>query len=295
MNKGEDKLKKLSQAWISQLPINSVENISQVGGGDVNLAFKVETNDTPLFLLVQPNRGGEFFNEEIAGLKELEKAGITAPQVIGSGTIKGDGYLLITYLEEGTGRQKDLGHLVAKLHRYQSDKGKFGFTHDYQGSDVRFSNQWTDSWIELFVERRLDHLKERLVQQNKWTSQQTEKYKKVRRIIISSLEKKTISPSLLHGDLWAGNYMFLANGKPALFDPHAVYGDRELDLGVTTVFGGFDQDFYQAYQEKYPLDPGFEQRLEYYRLYMLMIHQVKFGGTYAQSVDHSLGNILKTT
>ena len=90
-----------------------------------------------------------------------------------------------------------------------------------------------------------------------------------------------------------GNYMFLTNGQPALFDPAPLYGDREFDIGITTVFGGFTQEFYDEYNQQLPLAKGSQKRIEFYRLYLLMIHLLKFGGMYADSVQRSMKIILE--
>ncbi|WP_340601729.1 fructosamine kinase family protein, partial [Staphylococcus aureus] len=96
-------------------------------------------------------------------------------------------------------------------------------------------------------------------------------------------------------DLWGGNYMFLQDGRPALFDPAPLYGDREFDIGITTVFGGFTSEFYDAYNKHYPLAKGASYRLEFYRLYLLMVHLLKFGEMYRDSVAHSMDKILQDT
>lgn len=279
--------------WQSQLPLDNIRSIVPVSGGDVNEAYRVETSQSPYFLLVQRQRSKDFFAAEVAGLNLFEKSGITAPIVIDSGEIDGDAYLLLSFLNEGTqGSQAELGALVAKMHQQQQPDGKFGFDLPYEGGDVSFNNNWSDSWMTIFVERRLDHLKDRLVNQGLWIEDDVQTYHKVREKIVSSLRNHTSKPSLLHGDLWGGNYMFLENGQPALFDPAPLYGDREFDLGITTVFGGFTQAFYDAYNKHYPLSKGANQRLEFYRLYLLMVHLLKFGSMYAGSVDRSMENIL---
>lgn len=279
--------------WQSQLPLDNIRSIVPVSGGDVNEAYRVETSQSPYFLLVQRQRSKDFFAAEVAGLNLFEQSGITAPIVIDSGEIDGDAYLLLSFLNEGTqGSQAELGALVAKMHQQQQPDGKFGFDLPYEGGDVSFNNNWSDSWMTIFVERRLDHLKDRLVNQGLWIEDDVQTYHKVREKIVSSLRDHTSKPSLLHGDLWGGNYMFLENGQPALFDPAPLYGDREFDLGITTVFGGFTQAFYDAYNKHYPLSKGANQRLEFYRLYLLMVHLLKFGSMYAGSVDRSMENIL---
>lgn len=283
----------MKQSWQTQLPLNNIKSISPVSGGDVNEAFKIETVERTYFLLVQRNRNASFFAAEISGLKLFEEAEVTAPRVIGSGEIEGDAYLLLTYLDEGrTGSQEALAELVAQMHSKQQVNGKFGFDLPYEGGDITFDNSWTDNWIALFVNRRLDHLKDTLVEQGAWSDDDVSQYESVRSVIVDTLKQHPSKPSLLHGDLWGGNYMFLKDGSPALFDPAPLYGDREFDLGITTVFGGFTEAFYNEYDKHYPINEDVEKRLEFYRLYLLMVHLVKFGGMYAESVKGSMKQIL---
>ncbi|MEN3089574.1 MAG: fructosamine kinase family protein [Staphylococcus pseudoxylosus] len=283
----------MKQSWQTQLPLNNIKSISPVSGGDVNEAFKIETVERTYFLLVQRNRNASFFAAEISGLELFEEAEVTAPRVIGSGEIEGDAYLLLTYLDEGrTGSQEALAELVAQMHSKQQVNGKFGFDLPYEGGDITFDNSWTDNWITLFVNRRLDHLKDTLVEQGSWSDDDVSQYESVRTVIVDTLKQHPSKPSLLHGDLWGGNYMFLKDGSPALFDPAPLYGDREFDLGITTVFGGFTEAFYNEYDKHYPINEDVEKRLEFYRLYLLMVHLVKFGGMYAESVKRSMKKIL---
>ncbi|MCD8826736.1 MULTISPECIES: fructosamine kinase family protein [Staphylococcus] len=279
--------------WKEQLPITGIKAITPVSGGDVNEAFRIESKDGVYFLLVQRNKSESFYAAEIEGLNLFEAANVTAPRVIDSGEIAGDAYLILSFLHEGTkGSQRQLGELVAKLHSQHEPEGRFGFDLPYQGGDISFDNNWSDNWTTIFVERRLDHLVETLLENDQWTLDDKKRYEQVRKIIVDALSNHKSKPSLLHGDLWGGNYMFLEDGTPALFDPAPLYGDREFDLGITTVFGGFTQDFYDAYERHYPMAKGAEQRLEFYRLYLLMVHLVKFGGLYARSVDQSISKIL---
>lgn len=283
----------MKKDWQEQLPLNHIRDIKTVSGGDVNRAFKVTTEDDVYFLLVQRNRDKSFYAAEIAGLNAFEEAGVTAPHVIDSGEINGDAFLILSYLDEGTtGSQRELGQLVAKMHSQQQSDGKFGFDLPHEGGDISFDNTWSDSWIEIFVERRMDHLRDELMRKGLWNDEDNKVYEQVRTVMVNELENHNSNPSLLHGDLWGGNYMFLTDGSPALFDPAPFYGDREFDLGITTVFGGFTREFYDEYEKHYPLGKGSRKRLEFYRLYLFMVHLLKFGGMYASSVNRSMDEIL---
>lgn len=283
----------MNKNWLEQLPLKNIRNVSAVSGGDVNDAYVLENENQKYFLLVQSNTTKDFFTAEAAGLKDIHAAGILVPKVYDVGEIEGDAYLLISYLEEGAHRNySDLADTIGKMHQTTSRNGKFGYPYPHRGADTTFDNDWTNSWIELFVERRMDSLHDELINSNKWNKMQAETYEQVREVMIDELTKHESKPSLLHGDLWGGNHMFLTNGEPALFDPAPFYGDREYDIGITTSFGAYPQEFYQAYQENFPMAEGYEQRLKFYRLYVFMVHLLKFGETYEQRVDQVMQAIL---
>lgn len=282
------------QQWREVLPLEDITTIQPVSGGDVNQAYKIETKDQPYFLLVQPGRSQEFYAAEMAGLQAFEAAGVTAPRVIANGEVSHDAYLLLSYLDEGTsGSQRALGKLVAKLHHTESESGQFGFHLPYEGGDHRFENTWVDDWRTLFMQQRLMPLRDMIVERQLLSEEGLAQLDKVYDLIDTTLQKHQSRPSLLHGDLWAGNYMFLTDGTPALFDPAPLYGDREFDLGATKVFGGFTQDFYKAYDEAYPFEEGAHLRIHFYELYLLLVHLVKFGAMYEGSVRRMMDTILK--
>ena len=282
----------MNEKWSAQLPLEYIKNITPVSGGDVNEAYRIETENGIYFLLVQPNREADFYAAEISGLKDFERAGITAPRVIDYGQISGDAYLLLDFLEEGRGSQKDLGVMVAQLHMTYQKDGKYGYHLAYEGSDITFSNGWMDTWSEVFIDQRLTHLYKEINKQSLWSNKDDERFLEVLEIIKEELKTHQSKPSLLHGDLWAGNYMFLNDGSPALFYPSPLYGDREFDLGATQVFGGFGTDFYEAYDAAYPLEEGAAFRIEFYKLYLLLVHLVKFGKMYLGSVNSTMEKII---
>ncbi|WP_127850123.1 fructosamine kinase family protein [Lacticaseibacillus hulanensis] len=282
----------LDKMWLQQLPVQPVQQVVPVGGGDVNAAYRLQAAGQTYFLLVQPHMAADFYAGEIAGLAAFAQADVLAPRVLGHGQINGDAYLLLSYLTSGHGSQADLGRLLAHLHSFTSPDGRFGFDQPYAGTSVSFSNDWVDTWQELFVHQRLDKLADHIVQKGLWSQQEYALYSQARQVITAALAQHKSTPVLLHGDLWSGNYMFTADGRPALIDPAAVYGDREFDIGVTTVFGGFGPDFYAAYQDALPMDDGWQQRLNFYRLYYLMVHLDKFGSGYADAVMGTLQQVI---
>lgn len=283
----------MNQSWKDKLPINHIQEVNPVAGGDVNDAYQIKSREGMYFLLVQKNQKASFYDAEAAGLKDFEDAGVTAPKVINQGQVEGDAYLLLTFLQEGTsGSQKELGALVAKMHKVHQSDGKYGYHLSSDFKDVQFDNYWKTSWSDFFIEGRMDILKDTAVERSLWNKSDIEIYDSVRKVIKDTLSSHQSEPSLLHGDLWGGNYMFLTDGRPALFDPAPLYGDREFDLGATRVFGGFTSEFYETYNSIYPLKAGAGKRIQFYEFYLLLLHLVKFGSMYKASVERAMHNIL---
>lgn len=265
---------------------------SPVGGGDVHTAYRVDTAEKPYFSLVTPGVPASLVAGEIAGLEAFEQADILAPRVIEYDTIEGDGVLLLSFLTSGSGSQRDLGLLVAHLHTHHEPSGRFGFEVPYAGTSVSFAHDWTDSWADLYFHTRLEQLSAHLRTKGLWTAAELNTFTQVRTNFTKTLKLQLSEASLLHGDLWGGQVMYSADGLPALIDPAALYGDRELDIGVTTVFGGYSTDLDSGVLEVYPLDPGVLYWLELVRLYYLMVLLDKFGMGVAGSVAADLDRIL---
>lgn len=268
------------------LPINNIKNVSPVPGGDINESYKLNADGGSYFLKVHKNKDENFFKAEEAGLKIFEEKGIFSPRALASGEVDGQAYLLLTYHEEkSTGSQEDLARLVAKIHQIKSPDGKFGFEYPYIGAASTFDNSFKDSWKEIFLYQRMDKLAKMLKEFELWDEKDLARYEEVRFVIERELDKHKSEPVLLHGDLWAGNFMFDEDERPLVFDPAPLYGDREFDIGVSTVFGGFRKAFYNEYKKLMPMDEGYQERLNFYRLFLLMKYMLRFGPVYDSSVN----------
>ena len=168
--------------------------------------------------------------------------------------------------------------MLASVHRHQADR--FGWQRDnYIGSTPQ-QNGWRESWIAFWRERRLEP-QIALARANGYRIEVPPVWR--------LLEGHEPAPSLLHGDLWSGNAAFLPDGAPVLFDPAVYYGDREADLAMTELFGGFPREFYSSYRKIYPLDAGYEKRKHLYNLYHLLNHLNLFGSGYLGQVERTLG------
>ena len=204
---------------------------------------------------------------EADGLEAL-RPHVRVPKVLDHGK----GYIRLEFLDlRRTGDWSELARMLAKLHRQTGPR--FGWHRDNWIGLSPQQNGWCDDWAEFFWERRIRPQAERAGLQ-------------VTRGRL--LENHKPQPSLLHGDLWSGNAGFTADG-PVIFDPAVYYGDREADLAMTELFGGFPREFYRAYDEAFPLEEGYEQRKHLYNLYHLLNHLNIFGGSYLAQVKATLG------
>jgi fructosamine-3-kinase len=230
------------------------------------------------------------FPKEANGLQALSQKlsalpGSTAlqvPKTIKYGTVQQQQYLLLEWLEPGkpaNGFWESFGTALALLH--QQPQPYYGWECDnYIGSLIQF-NAKQDSWPLFYRECRIMPLVKSLVDAGIFTSQDfTTAELFCRR---TSELFPTEPPAMLHGDLWSGNFMTLADGNPAIYDPAVYYGHREMDLGMTKLFGGFDQRFYDAYHQVYPLQKDWLKRLPLTQLYPLLVHAVLFGGHYVMN------------
>ena len=214
------------------------------------------------------------FAAEADGLDAL-RPHIRVPRVLERGLRNGKAFILLEPLDLRPGDYAALGRALATLHHQSGPR--FGWARDnYIGLSPQ-QNGWCDDWLEFWVTRRMGP-------QISWAR---EKGFDVSMPPMRLLEKHKPQPALLHGDLWSGNAGFTAAG-PVIFDPAVYYGDRETDLAMTELFGGFPREFYRAYDEAFPLDPGYEKRKHLYNLYHLLNHLNIFGGGYLGQVKQTL-------
>jgi len=266
-----------------------IVDAQSVSGGCISNAYKVRLkNDKHVFLKVNPSVNKDMFSAEAHGLQELSKAGvIRIPEVIGFN----NDFILIEYIDSSHKQKKfseDFGRKFAMLHKFHSDY--FGFYEDnYIGSNPQkniASENEKLSWVNFYSNNRLLYqfnLAERLGNSTSELNRSRSKLENKIDTIIAETDEK---PSLLHGDLWGGNYIIDETGYPCLIDPAVYYGNREADLAMTKLFGGFDSKFYAAYTEVFPLSEGYEYRENIYKLYHILNHMNLFGsGYYGQCLD----------
>lgn len=276
----------INKAWFKRLPINNIETVKPVSGGDINLAYQATTTDNKkYFIKVQLGKTKSYFNHEINGLKAIGKV-INTPTPVKHGEIDHNAYLILNWLDDTWGDQTKLGIAVAKMHQQTNDK--FGFVDNHQTKALTKDNSWNDNWCDFYIHQRLEPEVEVATQRGRWSKWRQEHFQQMVSQFKEYYQHHEIRPRLLHGDLWAGNFMFAGKHEPYLIDPDALYGDREFDLAMTTIFGGFDNSFYQAYSQIFPFDDQLDERLSWYRFYYLCMHLILFGESYGPAVDRIL-------
>jgi protein-ribulosamine 3-kinase len=266
-----------------------------VGGGPASAAFRVESADGPLLLKLAPDHRADMFAAEAGGLACLRRAhALAVPRVYSTGIAGKYAFLALEWLElEGDRRaaEAELGRRLALQHRVTSEA--FGWDRDSTIGATRQPNAWTDNWLEFFSERRL-RFQLSLAIDNGLPPVIAETVDRLLEDLERRLGDHRPSPSLLHGDLWGGNWGANRFGTPYVFDPAVYYGDREADLAMTRLFGGFGSAFYEAYAEAWPLPDGAQERTDLYNLYHLLNHFNLFGGGYANGVHDAATRWLRS-
>jgi protein-ribulosamine 3-kinase len=263
-----------------------------IRGGDINQACRLEGVGGELyFLKLNAAQHHAMFVAEVAGLNAIAASdSIRVPQAIAHGTADGISFLVLEHLQlSGRGNARQLGEQLAAMHRHTADR--FGFSQDNFIGTTPQPNDWTDDWLDFWREQRLG-VQLRLAAKNGYGGELQQQGEKLMDALPSFFEGYTPQPSLLHGDLWGGNHGFLADGTPTIFDPAAYYGDRECDLAMTALFGGFSADFYAAYQAAWPLEAGHAMRRDLYNLYHILNHANLFGGSYVRQAGHLCQRLL---
>ena len=218
---------------------------------------------------------------EADGLEAL-RPHIRVPRVLERGMKDGQAFILLEQLDlKSGGDYAALGRMLARLHRQTGPR--FGWHRDNYIGLTPQKNAWSDDWAEFWLTRRLQPQLE-LARSNGFRLGEVAQ--------CALLESHKPQPSLLHGDLWSGNAGFTNDG-PVVFDPAVYYGDREADLAMTELFGGFPREFYKAYAEAFPLAAGYEKRKHLYNLYHLLNHLNLFGRSYLGQVEETLGLLLR--
>lgn len=259
---------------------------TRLSGGDINEVFLIETNNYRL--VVKINSASAFpgmFEAEKEGLNVLRKTNaIKVPEVFLTGNYNDISYLILEYFPPGPKKEnfwEDFGEKMALLH--QNTNKKFGFNNSNYIGSLPQSNEWCAPATEFYVSQRLDP-QFKLASANSYSFKNLNIfYKKLEEIIPKE------NASLIHGDLWSGNYIVNNHGHACLIDPSVSYGHREMDIAMMHLFGSFNEVLFNVYNEIFPLKDEWQSRLDIWQLYYLLVHLNLFGSSYYGSVE----NILK--
>jgi len=251
-----------------------------VSGGDINAAWRLETAGGTLFVKTAPVADFDMFDAEAAGLEALAAAeALAVAAVRACGKTERDAFIALEFVdfEAATPRHEGmLGEGLAALHRCTAQR--HGWHRANTIGRTPQHNPWSDDWPAFFRDHRLVFQLELAAKQG-ITGELQLLGESVAGGLDAFFAEYTPAPSLLHGDLWGGNWA-VADDAPILFDPAVYYGDRETDIAMTQLFGGFGTAFYDAYEEEWPLANGSAPRLELYRLYHVLNHLNLFGTSY---------------
>jgi len=266
-----------------------VETFFAISGGSINQTHVLNlTNGQRVFMKQNPSPPTDFFLSETRGLKLLSqvKNGPRIPKPLAVQSVSRPTFILLEYIESSSEDEnfaEKLALSLAELHRMSQEH--YGLDHDnYIGSTPQ-KNALEKDGIVFFRDQRIDFQRQ-LARRSGLLPVTIDKEidslcDELGKFLNISGEK----PALLHGDLWSGNYFPDSEGKPCIFDPAVYYGLREADLAITELFGRLPQKFYDAYQEVFPMNPGYEERKDLFNLYHLLNHLNIFGSSYLSSVQ----------
>ncbi|MEM1170161.1 MAG: fructosamine kinase family protein [Cyanobacteria bacterium P01_H01_bin.35] len=269
-----------------------VSNHSSVGGGCINSVYKISNGSRNYFVKINQASLVEMFRAEALGLKQMsETQTIRVPKPICYGTEGNNCYIVLEWLDLGGGGNnkswEEMGRNLAALHRYQG-KSEFGWDINNTIGSTPQINTWVADWAEFWVEHRIGY-QLKLAKRRGGSFSQGDRFLKVIPELLASHQPQ---PSLVHGDLWGGNASVTGDGEPVIFDPATYWGDREVDIAMTELFGGFPGGFYRGYNEAWPLDDGYKQRKILYNLYHILNHFNLFGSGYASQAEMMIQQLL---
>jgi protein-ribulosamine 3-kinase len=271
----------------------SAEPEKRVAGGSINRCYRWPTGSGPIFVKLAEGSASSMLQAEAAGLDELASAqAVRVPRVLACGSAGSSAFLALEWLEAGPASaesEERLGLRLAAQHAVTARE--HGWRHDNTIGSTPQANGPMASWSEFFRERRLRPQLE-LAVANGFAPLLAAPGEHLLEGVGALLAAHRPQASLLHGDLWGGNWLATSDGDPAIFDPAVYYGDRETDLAMTQLFGGFGPRFYRAYAAAAPLPPGAGVRLDLYNLYHVLNHANLFGESYARRARAMIERLL---
>lgn len=279
---------------ISSLLGLKIRDFQSVSGGDISTAYLLETSSKKFFLKVNsnPNALDMFLTEEKALNTIALTNTIAVPKILACSSFENNSFILMEYIEAKSPNSKDLeifGDQLAQLHNVTSDE--FGFDSNNFIGSLNQCNKQHKNWNDFYIEERLIPQLELAKSKGILKTNEIPSTERMKENCLSYF--KNVKPSLLHGDLWSGNYLISSEGIPYLIDPAVYYGHCEVDIAMSKLFGGFGNSFYDSYYNIILKDELTESRIELYQLYYLLVHLNLFGRSYYPSVINLLKKYFK--
>lgn len=270
----------------------ALSQLRQISGGCINRAWMARLKDNSRWF-IKINKGEylERFIHEYVGLQAIRATQtIYVPEPIGYGVWQNNSYLLLEYVDlQGPCNPQQAGQQLAALHQHTHEQ--FGWHSDNTIGSTAQSNHWHSHWINFWRQERLNKQLV-LAKANGYSTKAYESGLVLQENLNHFFGGYQPKASLLHGDLWNGNLGYMPKGKPVIYDPAVYYGDRETDIAMTELFGGFGSEFYKTYQQAWPLDHGYKIRKGLYNLYHILNHYNLFSGSYAQKAMRMTDELL---
>ena len=267
-----------------------LKHYTRLSGGDINDVFLLETeNNKKVIKLNKANKLPGLFKEEASALHALSTTqSFSIPKVLHLGELEKTSYLILNHIEESSSNQffwESFAKQLASLH--ENTAANFGWkSHNYIGS-LPQNNKAHSTSSDFYIQQRLIP-QFKLALLNGFSFKNLNRFYKEVELHIPKQEK----PALIHGDLWSGNFICGKNQSPVLIDPAICYASREMDLAMMQLFGGFPNMVFNEYQQHFPLDTGWVERIEMYQLYYLLVHLNLFGASYLQQVQQIIKKYL---
>jgi protein-ribulosamine 3-kinase len=269
----------------------SIDNIVGSSGGCINTCFIVDNVSRHYFIKTNRSSAISMFEAESLALNEIANTEtLRVPLPVCTGQNSNHSWLVMENLQlQGQGQHQQLGKRLATMHQVSADK--FGwFRNNTIGSTAQINSR-TNIWPDFFRDQRLG-FQLALAASNGYHGKLQKSGETLLGCMTDFFVDYSPQPSLLHGDLWGGNYAFLDSGEPVIFDPALYYGDRETDIAMTELFGGFKPEFRASYENCWPLDPGYETRKQLYNCYHILNHLNLFGGGYLAQAENIINKLL---
>ena len=288
----------ISEQFVQQLAEKTGQSLfschlSPVSDGDINSTYHLQTDSVSWFIKLNYPTLLPMFEAEAVGLKELaETQTVRIPQVIACDKTPEYAYLILEYINLRSTRpasERVFAQQLAQLH--QQKQPFYGWHSDNTiGSTAQYNGRY-DDWVVFWQQQRLG-VQLKMAAENGYGGNLQSSGEKLRAEVGKFFQTYLPPPALLHGDLWGGNIATDAENNPVMFDPACYYGDREADIAMTELFGGFGRDFYAAYQEAFPLDSGYKTRKTLYNLYHILNHLNLFGRGYLHRCEAMIATLL---